>query len=90
MQPNYLRGYLARITREGNLQMRDPNDGSRARYQYADIGGQLYRRRLPNRGKTWRDGTPLWEPITLRFRHNHPIADYLRALQREPQTRDEK
>lgn len=46
------------------LEMRDPNDGSRSRYQYLVTEVGLLRRHLPAAGDVWRGepAPPWWEP----------------------------
>lgn len=93
-QPAYLRDYLATIRPGRILQMRDPNDNSRSRYQYTLLDGQPARRRLPQRG-FWRDDPAAagWEPLNDqlvtairiarllgRKRVGHPIVDFFLSL----------
>ncbi len=89
--PAYLRGYIGSVLPSGVLQMRDPNDNARHRYQWAWIAGMPCRRRLPETGD-FIDGAVGWEPVSDQMRARidsaialarigristaHPIVDY--------------
>ena len=53
----------AELLPNGTLQMRDPTDGTRSRYQWRVENGVLLRRRLPDVVNCWRGETdePWWE-----------------------------
>lgn len=79
MNKEKLREYGGQLLADGTLQMRDPNDNARHRYQYRTVDGQPCRRMLPETG----DYNPpaQWEAVNLASiaatnRGYHPILDY--------------
>jgi len=83
-----MRDWCARIvvlaTGEPVLEMRDPNDNARARYQYLAIEGLLLLRVLPADADRWADqeGDPPWEDVDVRaLRAARPslLQDWLAA-----------
>lgn len=86
MKREKLAAYGGTILGSGILQMRDPNDNAKHRYQYALIDGIPMTRTLPNRG----DYKPpaQWTPIDLRaiaasHQGSNPILDYFASKERE-------
>jgi hypothetical protein len=81
MLPTYLSGYYrAHLIRGEVLEMRDPNDNSRSRYQWRMIAGVLHRRRLPDKSDAWADiGIPDWEPCGRTYPDIHPLGAFARA-----------
>lgn len=92
-RPKYLRDYLAVALPGRVLQMRDPNDNARHRYQYASIEGRPCRRVMPRTGVVRDDPEAAWEPLNpdlvarismarrLRVqRVGHPIVDFFLKL----------
>lgn len=70
------RTYGGRILPDGTLQMVDPNDNCRRRFQYRLVAGQPMRRVLRQRGE-WREGPAQWEPVEPSVLTNRgPIAWY--------------
>lgn len=79
MNHRMLAQYGGRLFSDGTLQMRDPNDNARHRYQYALVNGVPSRRTLPERGDY--DPPARWEALDLRgllacAGTYHPILDY--------------
>lgn len=74
--------YGGRVLADGTLELRDPNDNARHRYQYRLVGGEPRRRVLPEEGDY--DPSAEWEPLDLRAlaaaAHGyHPVVDYFRG-----------
>lgn len=66
-----------RILADGTLEMIDPNDNARHRYQYAVVDGVPSRRTLPATGDY--DPPATWERIDVDSSpqgYYHPIRDY--------------
>jgi hypothetical protein len=80
MNRKTLAEYGGHILPDGTLEMRDPNDNARHRYQYRLVDGAPVRRTLPDRGDY--DPPAQWEPMDLtkipRVGYN-PISDYFGA-----------
>jgi hypothetical protein len=79
MNARRLAEYGGCLLPDGVLQMRDPHDNARHRYQYARIRGVPSRRTLPASGDY--DPPARWEPLDLTrllacAGTYHPILDY--------------
>lgn len=79
MNKDKLREYGGQVFADGTLQMRDPNDNARHRYQYRLVNGQPCRRMLPDKGDY--DPPAEWEPVNLAaiaatHQGYNPILDY--------------
>ena len=72
------------------VEMLDPNDNARRRFQYRRIGDGLERRVLRSDGSPFRDTGSPWEPVDDLDRmramrgHYHPILDPLGLTWRSP------
>ena len=77
--------YGGEILPDGTLQMRDPTDRTRSRYQWRVEGGVLLRRRLPNVGNCWAGETeePWWE-VEHEIPRIGPVHEYWREHGGDP------
>jgi hypothetical protein len=79
MNHQKLKEYGGRVLSDGTLELRDPNDNARHRYQYRIVDSRPCRRVLPETGDY--DPPPQWEPIDLpaiaaTHQGCNPILDY--------------
>lgn len=79
MDTERLAQYGGRILSDGTLEMRDPNDNARHRYQYAIIDGVPSRRTLPDTSDY--DPPSRWEPLDIDVSlAPNPMLDYLTSI----------
>jgi hypothetical protein len=84
MNRTILAEYGAHILPDGILEMRDPNDNARHRYQYVLADGVPMRRTLPATGDY--DPPAQWEPLdlgTLSGVAYNPILDYFQLREND-------